>query len=183
MLGAYDFCGHYEWTFEWLRRVGGESLVREYWDQAISQDSQRHAAALIVPQGIPGMIEYWSHTLNHEAAGYHCVATDAVFRIDMYECPSKGFLIRNGLQQYHDYCDHCLGWIGPLLRRAGFVADHQHNHAGRCWWEIRRAADTTPPSQPGELAGQLDVRLWPDWNRPTEMDTYRRANDPDDKQV
>ena len=68
MLGAYDFCGHYEWTFEWLRRIGGESLLREYWDQAISQDSQRHAAALIVPQGIPGMIEYWDHTLDQEAA-------------------------------------------------------------------------------------------------------------------
>ena len=20
MIGVYDFCGHYEWTFEWLRQ-------------------------------------------------------------------------------------------------------------------------------------------------------------------
>jgi len=71
MLGVYDFCGHYEWTFEWLRRTGSERLVRQYWDEASSQDSQRHAAELIVPQGIPGMIEYWGHTLEHEAAGYY----------------------------------------------------------------------------------------------------------------
>jgi len=68
--------------------------VREYWDQAISQDSQRHAADLIVSKGIPGMVEYWGHTLDHEAAGYHCTATDTVYRIDMHQCPSKGFLIR-----------------------------------------------------------------------------------------
>ena len=24
MIGVYDFCGHYEWTFAWLEREGGE---------------------------------------------------------------------------------------------------------------------------------------------------------------
>lgn len=182
MLGVYDFCGHYDWTFEWLRRTGGEALVRTYWEQAIAQDSQRHAAALIVPQGIAGMRAYWDHTLDHEAAGYHCVATDTVYRIDMFACPSQGFLVSNGLHHYHDYCDHCMGWVGPLMRTAGFVIDHEHNHAGRCWWEIRSAADTTPPSQPGGLAGEHDVRLLSDWLQPGGLDIYQRANGPDDKQ-
>ncbi len=183
MLGCYDFCGHYEWTFEWLRQRGGEPLVREYWDEAIALDSQSHAFALIAGKGIAGMKEYWGHTLDHEAAGYHCTATDKVYRIDMHDCPSKGFLIRNGLQQYHDYCDHCMGWIGPMLRRAGFVVDHQHNHCGKCWWEIRATSDATPPSAPGELSGGQDVRLRPDWKQPAPLDTYRRANHPDDKTV
>ena len=181
MLGCYDFCGHYEWTFEWFRARGGEPLVREYWDRAIAQDSQTHAAALIGAKGIAGMKEYWGHTLDHEAAGYHCTATDKVYRIDMHECPSKGFLIRNGLEQYHDYCDHCMGWIGPVLGRAGFVVDHQHNHCGKCWWEIRASSDPTPPSEPGKLSGKDDVRLRADWKQPAPLDTYRRANDPDDK--
>ena len=181
MLGSYDFCGHYEWTFEWLRRQGGEPLVREYWDTAIARDSQTHAAALIGAKGIAGMREYWGHTLDHEAAGYHCTTTEKVFRIDMHECPSKGFLIRNGLAQYHDYCDHCMGWIGPMLKGAGFVVDHQHNHCGRCWWEIRAASDGTAPSKPGALSGEHDVRLRADWKQPAPLDTYSRANDPDDK--
>lgn len=183
MIGAYDFCGHYEWTFEWLRREEGEALVRQYWDEAISQDSQRHAAALITARGIDGMVEYWGHTLEEEAAGYDSAATPRVFRIDMHECPSKGFLIRNGLEQYHDYCDHCLGWIGPLLRRAGYVVDHEHNHQGQCWWEIRPADDPTPPSEPGSWVGEQDVRLRADWAQTPRMDTYRRATDPDDKQT
>ena len=57
MLGCYDFCGHYEWTFEWFRQRGGEALVREYWDTAIARDSQTHAATLIKTKGIAGMKE------------------------------------------------------------------------------------------------------------------------------
>jgi hypothetical protein len=181
MLGCYDFCGHYEWTFEWLRQQGGEPLVREYWDAAIHRDSQTHASGLIFARGIAGMKEYWGHTLEHEAAGYHCTSTPAVYRIDMHECPSKGFLLRNGLEQYHDYCDHCMGWIGPMLKRAGFVVDHQHNHCGQCWWEIRAATDATPPGEPGQVAGGHDVRLRPGWKQSPPLDTYSRANDPDDK--
>lgn len=181
MLGCYDFCGHYEWTFEWLRQQGGEPLVRAYWEEAIRGDSQTHAEELIVPNGIAGMKEYWGHTLDHEVAGYAMTATDKVFRIDMHECPSKGFLIRNGLTQYRDYCDHCIGWIGPLMRDAGFVIDHEHNHCGQCWWEMRRADDPTPPSETSALSGEHDVRLRAGWKTTEAMDVYQRATDPDDK--
>ena len=168
MIGVYDFCGHYDWTFEWLRARGGEELVRRYWDEAIYRDSQRHAAALIQQQGFAGMAEYWGHTLKDEGAGYATVAGEEVFRIDMYECPSKAFLLRNGLRAYRDYCDHCMGWIGPMLKAAGFAAQHQHNHSGQCWWEIRRANDNAPPSERGTLAGPGDIRLRPEWNQADE---------------
>ncbi len=182
MLGVYDFCGHYDWTFEWLRRRGGETLLRKFWDEAIHQDSQRHAGELIVEKGFAGMREYWGHTLNDEAAGYRITDSEKVFRIDMHDCPSKGFLLRNGLAHYSDYCDHCMGWIGPMLKRAGYVVDHQHNHRGQCWWEIRPATDPTPPSQPAQFSGDSDVRQRPDWlGHNTAIDTFHRANHPDDK--
>jgi hypothetical protein len=181
MIGCYDFCGHYDWTFEWLRQQGGEPLVREYWSQAIAGDSQRHAAALIAAKGIDGMKEYWGHTLDHEAAGYAITATDKVFRIDMHECPSKGFLLRNGLEQYHDYCDHCIGWIGPMMKDAGFVIDHQHNHCGQCWWEMRRRDDPSAPSNTGELSGKNDVRHRDDWKQPEAPDTFTKATSPEKK--
>jgi hypothetical protein len=182
MIGIYDFCGHYEWTFQWLHEQGGHELVRRYWDEAIHQDSQSHAAALISAKGFDGMDEYWGHTLGEEGGEWEVKRGDDVFRIDMHHCPSKGFLIRNGLKSHPDYCDHCLGWIGPLMKKAGFVVSHEHNHCGQCWWEIRRAADATPASAPGALSGDVDVRLHDDWTAPgSHLDSYERATDPDDK--
>ena len=183
MIGAYDFCGHYEWTFAWLEREGGHGLVRDYLHEAIHLDSQRHAGELILREGIAGMKKYWGHALEQEVAGYHVTATDDVFRIDMHECPSKGFLIRNDLAQYRDYCDHCMGWIGPMLKAAGFAISHQHNHCGQCWWEMRRADDATPPGKTGELSGAHDVRLRADWKQATPTDTYEHTNDSDEKTV
>lgn len=176
MIGCYDFCGHYEWTFAWLEKVGGEELLRAYWEDAVSRDSQRHARDLIVPEGIEGMRKYWVHTLEEEAAGYAFTSSDACFRIDMYDCPSKGFLLRNGLQQHRDYCDHCIGWIGSMMKDAGYVIDHEHNHCGQCWWEMRRRADSSAASAPGAFAGEKDVRLKTSW--PSEAtDRFIRAND------
>ena len=86
MLGCYDFCGHYEWTFEWLRQLGGEQLVHAYWDEAIRSDSQLHASHLIMKDGIPGMEAYWGHTLQHEGALYHTTAGANEFRIEKQEC-------------------------------------------------------------------------------------------------
>ncbi len=182
MIGVYDFCGHYEWTFDWLEKLGGHDLVRAYWDEAIRQDSQRHAEALIMAGGFDGMEEYWGHTLGEEGGEWEVTKTEAVFRIDMHHCPSKGFLLRNGLEQYPDYCDHCMGWIGPLMREAGFVVDHEHNHCGQCWWEMRRATDESPSPAPGAVSGAADARLQAGWKTAdTRMDCYTRANDPDDK--
>jgi hypothetical protein len=182
MIGIYDFCGHYEWTFQWLHDQGGHDLVRRYWDEAIHQDSQIHAGELISGKGFAGMDEYWGHTLAEEGAEWEVTRRDEVFRIDMHHCPSKGFLVHNDLKQYPDYCDHCLGWIGPLMKKAGFVIDHEHNHCGQCWWEIRHAGDSSAPLPPGALAGAADVRLHDDWKTAeTHLDTYERATDPDDK--
>jgi len=180
MIGCHDFCGHYEWTFEWLRQQGGHPLVLDYWEQAIYGESQTHATRLILGKGFEGMKEYWGHTLEHEAAGYQATEAPGVYRIDMHECPSKGFLIKNGLVQYTDYCDHCMGWIGPLMRDAGFVIDHEHNHAGQCWWEMRRADDSSLVGAPGQVSGDADVRLRPDWQT-GHTDRYQRATHPDHK--
>ena len=182
MLGVYDFCGHYEWTFAWLEARGGKSLVHEYWDDAINQDSQRHASARILGKGIEGMKEYWGHSLSQEGAGYFTASTESAFRLDIHECPSKGFLLANGLEQYSDYCDHCIGWIGPMMKRAGFAIDHQHNHCGQCWWEFRQPSSGGLASGIGELAGEADARLHPNW-KPGEqtLDSFWRANHPEEK--
>jgi len=184
MIGCYDFCGHYEWTFGWLERVGGHALVLDYWNEAINHDSQRHARDLIKAEGIDGMLKYWGHTLNEESPelGFHISHRSDVFRIDFHDCPSRGFLLRNGIHHYSDYCDHCMGWTGPMLAECGSVIDHEHNHQGQCWWEMRPAAAADEPNPVGDVAGAHDVRRRPDWPRdPRALHRFRRANHPDAK--
>jgi hypothetical protein len=75
-----------------------------------------------------------------------------------------------------------MGWVGPMMREAGFVIDHEHNHGGQCWWEMRRAGDASGPTAPGALSGGKDVRLRSEWNPPgTQIDGYVKATDPDAK--
>ena len=74
MIGCQDFCGHYDWTFEYLHREYGDEALHDYWEQAISRDSQRHARPH-QRQGLPGDVRYWGHTLVEEEAGY--IATEA----------------------------------------------------------------------------------------------------------
>lgn len=184
MIGCYDFCAHYEWTFDWLERTGGHELVREYWNEAINHDSQRHARELIQREGFEGMAKYWGHTLTEESPdlGFAITQGSGVFRVDMHACPSKGFLLRNGLENYRDYCDHCIGWIGPMMREAEFVIDHEHNHLGQCWWEMRKAGSSGGHSAVGDVSGNKDVRLLLGWKPPgVKLDGYNKSNDPDDK--
>lgn len=110
-------------------------------------------------------------------------SADDFVRIDMHDCPSKGFLLRNGLRQHPDYCDHCIGWIGPLMKDAGYVIHHEHNHCGQCWWDFRRAENASPPSAPGELAG-ADVRLLKNWRiNAEEPDRFLHATGMEDKET
>jgi hypothetical protein len=74
-----------------------------------------------------------------------------------------------------------MGWIGPLMKEAGFVVDHEHNHCGQCWWEIRHRENIEEPAGPGELSGDQDVRLRAGWKNTAALDVYQRATDPDDK--
>jgi len=185
MLGCYDFCGHYEWSFGWIERAGGPAFLREYWREAISRDSQRHARALIASGGFEGMAKYWGHTLAEESPDLEFASTEkpGVYRIDMYDCPSKGFLLRNGLENYHDYCDHCMGWIGPVMKDFGYAVDHEHNHRGQCWWEMRKPDPARKVAAPGETSGKRDVRFSENWSPPgAQFDRYVQATDPDAKQ-
>lgn len=184
MLGCYDFCAYYEWSFDWLERTGGHALVREYWDQAISRDSQRHAYDLIRREGFAGMAKHWGHALAEESPelGFTITRGPDVFRMDIHACPSKGFLLRNGLESYRDYCDHCMGWVGPVMRDAGFVVDHEHNHCGQCWWEMRPAGTPGGHAPAGSVSGDKDVRSRPGWRPPgAKLDRYIKATDPDTK--
>ncbi|HVT30116.1 MAG TPA: hypothetical protein VHE81_19035 [Lacipirellulaceae bacterium] len=148
MLGCQDFCGYYEWTFHYLRRRFGRVGLEKYWAQAIAGDSQRHYLKSAKAEGLRGLYESWLKTGIDEECDWTVTLDENqnLLRLDMRQCPSKGFLLDNDLNADEDYCDHCMGWIGPALHQVGAeVAAHEHNHCGQCWWEIRNASQSEPP--------------------------------------
>jgi hypothetical protein len=181
MIGVQDFCGHYEWTFQYIFTKYGKEALERYWGEAIAFDSQSHAFELIRDKGFDGMEEYWGHTLTMEEAGYTIARTEDLFRIDMHACPSKGFLIDRGLEQFHDYCAHCMGWIGPVARRAGFTIDHDHNHLGKCWWELRKRGSRPDREAMRHKVEKNNVERDPEWDR-GEHHRYRNCELVEDKE-
>jgi len=162
MLGCQDFCGYYEWTFHYLRRRFGEAALAEYWSDAIAADSQRHYLDAARTEGLRGLYKTWAQTGVDEVCDWTVTLDEPsnLLRLDMRECPSKGYLLSNDLNADEDYCDHCMGWIGPALHQIGAeVAAHEHNHCGQCWWEIRNVAAEQPPI---EVAS--DIRRDPRWS-------------------
>jgi hypothetical protein len=163
MLGCHDFCGHYDWTFHYLRRRFGQEAVSELWREAIGFDAQQHYVESGRSRGLAGLYDVWNKTGEDE----HCDWTWTldvernVLRNDMRRCPSKGFLLAEDRHADEDYCDHCMGWISPVLESLGMqVASHEHNHAGQCWTEIREKS-----REYVTLTIDQDIRKDPRWQR------------------
>ena len=161
MLGCQDFCGYYEWTFHFLRRKFGQEGIERYWREAIAADAQSHYIAAGKQSALRGLYDCWSHTGDSEQCDWTVSLDEANnhLRLDMRECPSKGFLLTNNLNADEDYCDHCIGWIGPALKvlNAEVVA-HEHNHCGQCWWQIAMKDRPSAAAVP-----DADIRDDPRW--------------------
>jgi hypothetical protein len=162
MLGCHEFCGYYEWTFHFVRRKWGQEAVARLWAEAIGGESQQHYAEAGRRAGLAGLYRTWVKTGEDESCDWTFTLDEArnVLRWDMRQCPSKGFLLTHGLNADEDYCDHCTGWMIPLLKEVGVeVWEHEHNHLGQCWGTMRLA---DRPSEPIEV--KADVRFDPRWN-------------------
>ena len=139
MLGCQDFCGYYDWTFYFLRRNFGPGAAQNLWATAIV-DAQTHYTDAGLKRGLRGLYETWVATGKDEKCDWTFTLDEEknVLRWDMRKCPSKGHLIHNDLNADEDYCDHCMGWMEVVLGRiGGEVVQHEHNHCGQCWAEMR----------------------------------------------
>jgi hypothetical protein len=161
MLGCHDFCGYYDWTFHFVRRRWGPEAVARLWAEAIGGESQGHYAQAARQAGLAGLYRCWVKTGQEEACDWTFTLDEDrnELRWDMRQCPSKGFLLAHDLNADEDYCDHCMGWMIPLLAQVGVeVSRHEHNHCGQCWGTMRLA---DRPSQP--LPVEADIRRDPRW--------------------
>jgi len=161
MLGCQDFCGYYEWTFHYARRRWGREGLACLLAEAIGRDSQRHYGDAGARAGLRGLYDTWTKTGEDEHCDWTFTLDERknVLRCDMRRCPSKGFLIERDLNADEDYCNHCAGWMIPMLEAIGAeLVEHEHNHCGQCWSTIRMK---DRPNEP--LQVENDIRSDPRW--------------------
>jgi hypothetical protein len=99
--------------------------VIEYWEY-IAETGLDNLRQEVLKNGIEGCFNYWSHTLNEEAADFKMTlnASRTEFRIDMNHCPSRGKLNElSHVKPYRDYCLHCDVLYRSVLEPLGYEFD------------------------------------------------------------
>jgi hypothetical protein len=142
MIPCTDFIPTYSELFKFLEEKGGPGAVRDFWEY-LSDNFLGNLKDLVERKGLRGCWEYWSHTLNEEAADFTMELDEDAgeFRILMHKCPSKGLLLGlHHVEPYHDYCGHCDVLYRRVLEPLGFevITDLSEINQARCSLTVRR---------------------------------------------
>jgi hypothetical protein len=137
MVSCTEFIPLYSELFKYLEEKEGHDGVVEYWKYIRDEYVEPRLGVLAGKKGIAACWEYWSKTLNEEAADFVMTYDDEaqVFTIDMRHCPSRGLLNEmKHMEPYHDYCGHCAYLYAPILKRFGIEGEEDYSHVdeARC---------------------------------------------------
>lgn len=125
MIACTDFIPAYSELFKSLHNRGGKDAVVKFWNY-LSDEFLTNLRELATQKGLRGCWEYWSRTLNEEAADFEMVLDEDAgeFRIEMHRCPSMGKLLEmQHIEPYPDYCEHCDALYRRVLEPLGFEYD------------------------------------------------------------
>jgi hypothetical protein len=118
MIPSDHFVKFYNEVFKFLDAQGGNAL-HNYW-LTISQHQELHCLELFKTKGLQGMYDYWEHIRIEENCDMTLTLHDDYLELIMNKCPSLSKVLDNDATPSEKYCDHCAGWIGPLLKKAGY---------------------------------------------------------------
>ncbi len=135
MLPSDHFVRFYNEVFKYLEAQGPGHLEK-YWLE-ISRHQERHCLNLFQEKGLKGMYDYWEHIRIEENCDMTLFLKDDCLYLKMNKCPSLSKVIDNDATPSLRYCAHCAGWIGPVLRKAGYyyvyAADRPDVPQCECW--------------------------------------------------
>lgn len=142
MISCTEFIPAYSELFKSLEKKYGKAVVIKYWEH-ISDDGLDLLKKEVIKNGIRGCFNYWSHTLNEEAADFTMMLDEDKneFSIDMHSCPSKGLLLSlKHMKPYHDYCGHCDVLYKRALAPLGYTctADLSKCDKAQCFFRVTK---------------------------------------------
>jgi hypothetical protein len=126
MISCTEFIPAYSELFAFIEKQGGHNAVENFW-RHLSDNGIETLRRLASEKGLRGCYEYWTHTLNEEAADFTMTLDEEAgkFTIDMHHCPSKGKLLElKSFKPYYDYCGHCDLLYRCVLEPLGFKYEY-----------------------------------------------------------
>lgn len=118
MIPSDHFVKFYNEVFKFLDSRNSGELGKYY--QLVSGNQEFHCLELFRKKGLAGMYEYWEHIRIEENCDMEISLEPEYFHCQMKVCPSLSKITDNDGGACPKYCDHCPGWILPLMTKAGF---------------------------------------------------------------
>lgn len=118
MIPSDHFVKFYNEVFKFLDSRNSGELGKYY--QLVSGNQEFHCLELFRKKGLAGMYEYWEHIRIEENCDMEISLEPEYFHCKMKVCPSLSKITDNDGGACPKYCDHCPGWILPLMTKAGF---------------------------------------------------------------
>jgi hypothetical protein len=120
MIPSDHFVRFYNEVFKALMEKGREHLV-SYWRE-LGRLQTIELAEHFRRGGLRACHDYWSRIRDEENCGATLRLTDDYLECRMDACPSLGKVLDNDAEPCELYCDHCMGWVQPVMEAAGLCA-------------------------------------------------------------
>jgi len=142
MISCTEFIPAYSELFKFLDKKGGKDAVVKFWEN-LSDSFLSNLEELVEKKGLAGCFEYWSHTLNEEAADFRMTLDEdnGILEIEMRYCPSMGILLEEKhIEPYEFYCEHCDTLYRRVLEPLGFKYDIDLSqcHQAKCKLTVKK---------------------------------------------
>lgn len=118
MLPSDHFVRMYNELFKILADKGMDAL-RAYWLE-IADLQKSILGPCVESDGFRGMYGYWDRIRIEENCDMDLHVGDDRFELCMNRCPSLAKNLDNDAGLCIHYCEHCAGWIAPVLRSYGY---------------------------------------------------------------
>lgn len=120
MIPSDHFVRFYNEVFKFLTSNGSEHLLQYY--KHVSKNQEQFCLDLFKAKQMRGMYEYWERIRIEENCEMTHSASDDTYSFHFHLCPSMSKILDNDSPPSPEYCEHCSGWIFPIMTQCGVYA-------------------------------------------------------------
>jgi len=118
MIPSDHFVRFYNEVFKFLDKQSGDGLSK-YW-LAVSKLQENFCLENFQKDGLRGMYDYWNHIRIEENCDMTLKLNEDFLELIMHKCPSLSKVQDNDAEPCAKYCEHCVGWIGPIISKCNY---------------------------------------------------------------